>query len=87
MERRPITTSGEGSTRIRLTTDYAKATGAEQASTLGDGGWWWLRSPYHLSEDYARDIRNNGNASFIHNVNLTRGGVVPALCIPVSELP
>ena len=74
------------STRIRVTTDYAKATGAEQSSTLGYGGWWWLRSPNYDGVDGARVIQINGNAVNYFYVYRTYGGVVPALCIPAKQL-
>ena len=76
--------SGEGSTRIRVTTDYAKATGAYQSSTPGYGGWWWLRSPYYGYVNYARGINGNGFADFNYYVDLTYGGVVPALSISLG---
>ena len=77
--------SGAGNTRIRVTTDYAKATGAYQSSTEGYGGWWWLRSPHCDDEDIARVIRNNGDADFLHPyVSITNGGVVPALCVQLQ---
>ena len=53
---------GEGNTRIRVTTDYALATGAYQDSTDGYGGWWWLRSPLYSNENYARLIYIGGDA-------------------------
>ncbi|MBQ7365931.1 MAG: InlB B-repeat-containing protein, partial [Spirochaetaceae bacterium] len=76
--------SGEGNTRIRVTTDYAKATGAYQDSTEGNGGWWWLRSPYYDLEHNARDIDHYGHAYSNGYVNLTYGGVVPALSISLG---
>ena len=76
--------SGEGNTRIRVTTDYAKATGAYQDSTEGYGGWWWLRSPYYFIVSYARGILNSGSAYSSDYVTSTRGGVVPALSISLG---
>ena len=75
---------GEGNTRIRVTTDYAKATGAYQDSTAGSGGWWWLRSPRYINEDYVRIIRLVGDANYNRIVDGTDGGVVPALCIELQ---
>ena len=71
------------STRIRVTTDYAKTTGAYQ---LFYGGWWWLRSPYYFLEDHARVIYSDGYTLNKYIVNDTSGGVVPALCIPAKQL-
>ena len=71
-------------TRIRVNTDYAKATGAYQSSTDGYGGWWWLRSPYCNDEDYALLIGTSGDADGINLVNNNRGGVVPALSISIN---
>ena len=75
---------GEGNTRIRITTDYAKATGAYQDSTEGYGGWWWLRSPFCDREGIARVINDYGFAYSIDIVNSTYGGVVPALSISLG---
>ena len=75
---------GTGSTRIRVTTDYAKATGAYQSSTEGYGGWWWLRSPNYYFVDIARDIYNDGYAGSDNFVINTYGGVVPALSISLG---
>ena len=72
------------STRIRVTTDYAKATGAEQSSTLGYGGWWWLRSSSNVDVGLARIIYYYGNADFNDGVYETDGGVVPALSISLG---
>ncbi len=71
----------QDSTRIRVTTDYTKATGAYQSSTEGCGGWWWLRSPNCRGEYYARVIDDGSNANDYNDVSLTYGGVVPALCV------
>ena len=76
--------SGKGNTRIRVTTDYAKATGAYQSSTEGYGGWWWLRSPYCNGESSARVINYNGGAYSNNFVSSTNGGVVPALSISLG---
>ena len=73
--------NNEDSARIRVTTDYAKATGAYQSSTPDSGGWWWLRSPNYDFENDARDINDRGLAIDIYYVSLTNGGVVPALCV------
>ena len=73
------------STRIRVTTDYAKATGAYQGdSSAGYGGWWWLRSPRYISVSYAHVIDRYGFANYFNDVSLTYGGVVPALSISLK---
>jgi len=76
--------AGEGSTRIRLTTDYAKATGANQSSTGGYGGWWWLRSPNPGIENFALVIYDSGYAVDEKGVDRPNGGVVPALSISLG---
>ena len=76
--------SGKGNTRIRVTTDYAEATGAYQDSTEGYGCRWWLRSPYFLDKFDARFINSLGYASIEGDVILTKGGVVPALSISLQ---
>ena len=74
--------SGKGNTRIRVTTDYAKATGAYQSE--GYGGWWWLRSPYSFREDVALVINTNGIANGNRFIDRTDAGVVPALSISLK---
>ena len=69
------------STRIRDTTDYAKATGAEQSSS---GGWWWLRSPHSYHGDFVRVIKRDGDDTSHYNYVRTDGGVVPALSISLQ---
>ena len=69
------------STRIRMTTDFAKASGANQSTTAGYGGWWWLRSPYYDYSVGARDVGDGGSAGYNSYVDSTIGGVCPALSI------
>ena len=75
---------GKGSTRIRVTTDYAKATEAYQSLTEGYGGWWWLRSPFYIHEGNARVININGVAGLNNRVSNAYVGVVPALSISLG---
>ena len=72
---------GKENSRIRVTTDYAKANYAYQSSTAGYGGWWWLRSPYDDDCYYARYISYDGYANNNDYVYFRYGGVVPALSI------
>ena len=75
---------GKGNTRIRVTTDYAKATGAYQSGTAGYGGWWWLRSPLYDYSRNARRIDYDGSANNHGNVDPVEVGVVPALSISLQ---
>lgn len=54
--------SGVGNTRIRMTTDFAKASGAAQSTTAGYGGEWWLRSPSTADTPAARHVYEGGSA-------------------------
>ncbi len=77
---------GEGNSRIRVTTDYAKANYAYQSTTAGYGGWWWLRSPYYYYSYDACGINTDGNANLYGiNVYNKHGGVVPALSISAGN--
>ncbi|MBP5358614.1 MAG: hypothetical protein J6Y69_05445 [Treponema sp.] len=70
------------STRIRMTTDYAKANYAYQNTTAGYGGWWWLRTPYYALSNSARGVDNTGSANYrAYSVSLANFGVCPALSI------
>ena len=71
----------EENSRIKVTTDYAKANYAYQDATAGYGGWWWLRSPGYGDSYHARSIRYNGDADDLNYVDNKIGGVVPALCL------
>ena len=73
------------STRIRVTTDYAEATGAYQSPTPGNGGWWLLRSPRYDREHLACGIKDNGLANNDREfINSIYWGVVPALSISLQ---
>ncbi len=72
---------GTGNSRIRMTTDFAKASGAYQSTTAGYGGWWWLRSPGYSDGDYARGVNYDGDAHYGYSVPSTNGGVCPALSL------
>ena len=72
---------GKGNARIRFPTDYAKANNACLSSTEGYGGDWWLRSPRYGYSYYARNVDDDGRASFDNFVDYTGNGVVPALSI------
>ena len=78
---------GKDNTRVRFTTDYAKATGAGQDSpeTESYGGWWWVRSPSYNNVSKARVFNYIGDL-IPHVVNLTYEGVVPALCVSASDI-
>ncbi|MBR6078760.1 MAG: hypothetical protein IKP60_01210 [Treponema sp.] len=69
------------STRIRMTTDFAKASGADQSTTAGCGGWWWLRSPCSDDDRDARGVTHSGGAFLYSGVRDNDGGVVPALSL------
>ena len=73
---------GQGNTRIRVTTDYAEATGAIRIGTAG--GWWWLRSPNFYMEVGVSFIYSDGNANRTGNVNGPDVGIVPALSISMN---
>ena len=68
--------------RIRMTTDYSKASGANLSSEEGRGSMWWLRSPHHYSHGHdQRGVYGSGDADSNYGVTNSRIGVVPALCI------
>ena len=77
---------GTGNSRIRLTTDYAKANYGYQNTTSGYGVWWWLRSPRYDRRDFAFSISYDGDAQYIRNVFDKYPGVVPALCVAPEAL-
>ncbi|MCQ2600618.1 MAG: DUF6273 domain-containing protein [Treponema sp.] len=76
---------GDGNARIRFPTDYAKANYAYASSTDGDGGYWWLRSPYYSNSGYVRTVYVDGRAddySYVRDsLDHADYGVVPALSI------
>lgn len=72
---------GEGNSRIRETTDYAKANRAFQDTTSGCGGYWWVRSPYFKYSSHARHVYPIGDARNCYFVEGGHIGVCPALSI------
>ena len=71
--------------RLKQATDYANVQGKYVDGT--NVGWWWLRSPLcDGSGDesaIAHRIKTDGTIHSV-NVNLTSGGIVPALWITLS---
>ena len=76
---------GVNNTRIRMPTDYARATGAHQSSTSGYDGQWWLRSPYYFESNCARNVYDGGHVHSHDFVFNTYVGIVPALSISAQE--
>lgn len=83
----------DDSTRIRMTTAFAKESGADQNTTEGYGGFWWLRSPSN-DDSFAAlmvgepgdggdvlDSDSDGYANDGIGVDAYFLGVVPALCL------
>jgi len=74
--------SGEGNSRIRKTTAYARANNAWQNTTAAYGGYWFLRSPTFYSNLTIRNISYKGIADWNdYYVFAATFGVVPALSI------
>ena len=73
--------SGIGNTRIRVTTDYAKANYADYSTSSGYGCYWWLRSPHYNYRYNARYVTSSGNTYYGLDVRRAYVGVVPALCL------
>ncbi len=66
--------------RVRVVTDYAKASGAPLNTYAGKSAAWWLRSPWHL-DSCAHFVDGDGAASRQDGgVNFTNG-FAPALCL------
>lgn len=75
---------GKGNTRIRVITDYAKATGVYQANAIDYGGWWGLRSSLNNYEYYARIVNFDGDAINSLMVRNEDGDIVLALSISLQ---
>ncbi|MCR5495009.1 MAG: DUF6273 domain-containing protein [Treponema sp.] len=73
--------AGAGNSRIRVTTDYAKANYVWQSTTSGYGCCWWLRSPYYNDSNHASYVSGHGYAYRSNCVDRSDRGVCPALSI------
>ena len=71
----------DASKRVRMNTDFAKANGAFASTSNGQGGYWWLRSPYSDNAGRACNIHRDGSISSNNFVSDGSRGVAPALCI------
>lgn len=75
---------GKNSSRIRPTTDYARAKGAffKTQTDYWGAGWWWLRSPGASDAAFARVVLDNGSAARSYHVSQrSEGGLVPAIVV------
>ena len=73
-----------GDSRIRMTTDFAKASGAWQSTAAGCGGCWWLRSPRYdtrYDSNMVCTVGEYGYAGIGGEASICVMGVVPALCL------
>lgn len=81
-------TSGLGNSRIRITTDWAKANHAYPSNDKGYGGEWYLRSPGYSQGSDVQGVNEEGHSSI--NLFTSRAvalGIVPALRVSASNLP
>ena len=70
------------SERIRVPTDYAKASGVNHKNTtIWKGGTWWLRSPLYSNDSYVRFVDHFGMANGDSYISSISYGIVPALCV------
>lgn len=69
------------SDRVKQPTDFALANNAYKSSKEGQGGWWWLRSPYGGVSYYARTVWGGGNLDYKDYIDNPSMGLVPALVI------
>lgn len=76
---------GLENSRIRVTTDYAKANYAHQYTTAGYGGWWRLRSPNYENSKRVRYVGEYAEAMWSCDVESEAFGVVPALSISAEN--
>ncbi len=82
--------SSADTARQRKSTDYAQCQGCwtSISSSYAGNSWWWLRSPYNSFS--ATFVDNDGRANFYYyhyyRVNITDGGIVPALNLSQSTI-
>ena len=72
--------------RLRNLTNYAEyATKAQRNTVRNSDGNWWLRSPCYKYNYNVYHIYISGSAEYINNVSSIWTGIVPALCISLSD--
>jgi uncharacterized repeat protein (TIGR02543 family) len=82
----------DNASRIRVTTDYTRATGAMMITNQSGGRPygrvnWWLRSPSRNNSKYVRLVDNGGNSSGVLSpVNDNSRGIVPALKLNLKQV-
>lgn len=67
-------------TRLRLSTDFARANNVYQSSATYNG-YWWVRSPFKSSQTSVRAVTYAGALSGNSDANTAYYGIVPALTI------
>lgn len=65
--------------RVKHPSDYALANNAYRSAKEGQGGWWWLRSPYGGVSYYAKTVWSGGNLDYKDYIDNPSMGLVPAL--------
>lgn len=78
--------SGDDPARKKITSDFVRATGIwmtynSDGEDYGGTAEWWLRSPLSFNAKRAHQVRANGSADCVGNVDKDYIGVVPALKI------
>ncbi len=70
-------------TKDRAITDYSKASGVYYDDTT-DNGMWWLRTPSDSHWQSVHKVFDDSVETAREEIDTTKNGVVPALCIPNS---
>ena len=71
--------------KMMVTSDYSRATGAITDTGDQTHGYWWMRSPCGDAADFVRGIPYSGHADSIGYVCNFEWGVVPAMYIALDE--
>ena len=71
--------------KMMVTSDYSRATGAITDTGDQTHGYWWMRSPCGDAADFVRGIPYSGHADSIGYVCNFEWGVVPAMYVALDE--